>query len=299
MKKIFASAIALLLCVLTYSQNNTILPDITAKYAVKNGEELYMDIYEPRAGSETEIDGKKKPTIVFMFGGAFCTGTRDYEGFFPWFSKMVSRGYRIVSIDYRLGLKGVEIKKSLKLAGKLENAIQMAAADLFSATNYLIDNAAELGIDTGNIVVSGSSAGAIAALQAEYEICNGTEASKVLPEGFNYAGVMSFSGAVFIRKHKLEFAKTPAPVMMLHGTKDSIVPYRGIKLFGMGFLGSSHIAKVLSKKGSAHTIYRYKKHDHEIAGYMDCTVGKQEDFLVDTVMGGRMEIVDSKVDDRQ
>lgn len=298
MKKIFISTFTLLLCVLAYSQNNAIYPDITAKYAVKDGEELYLDIYEPRTGSETEIDGRKKPTIVFMFGGAFCTGTRDYEGFSTWFTKMVSRGYRIVSIDYRLGLKGVEVKKSLKLAGKLDNAIQMAVADLFSATNYLIDNAEELGIEKDNIVISGSSAGAITALQAEYEICNGTDAAKVLPDGFNYAGVMSFSGAVFIHKRRLEFAKTPAPIMMLHGTKDSIVPYRGIKAFGMGFLGSSHIAKVLSKKGCAHTIYRYKKHDHEIAGYMDCSVGKQEDFLVDTVMGGRREIIDSRVDDR-
>ena len=298
MKKIFISTFTLLLCVLAYSQNNAIYPDITAKCAVKDGEELYLDIYEPRTGSETEIDGRKKPTIVFMFGGAFCTGARDYEGFSTWFTKMVSRGYRIVSIDYRLGLKGVEVKKSLKLAGKLDNAIQMAVADLFSATNYLIDNAEELGIEKDNIVISGSSAGAITALQAEYEICNGTDAAKVLPDGFNYAGVMSFSGAVFIHKRRLEFAKTPAPIMMLHGTKDSIVPYRGIKAFGMGFLGSSHIAKVLSKKGCAHTIYRYKKHDHEIAGYMDCSVGKQEDFLVDTVMGGRREIIDSRVDDR-
>ena len=98
---------------------------------------------------------------------------------------MTGLGFRIISIDYRLGLKGAE-KVGVGQARELHHAILLAVEDLFSATAFMIDNAEQLGIDTGNIVISGSSAGAITAMQAEYELCNGTPVSEVLPEDFRY-----------------------------------------------------------------------------------------------------------------
>ena len=39
--------------------------------------DLYMDVYLPAPGSQTTIDGKAKPTILFVFGGGFITGSRN------------------------------------------------------------------------------------------------------------------------------------------------------------------------------------------------------------------------------
>ena len=44
-------------------------PDGTYLFAERDTCELYLDIYNPARKSKTKIDGKKKPTIVFMFGG--------------------------------------------------------------------------------------------------------------------------------------------------------------------------------------------------------------------------------------
>ena len=47
--------------------------------------------------------------------------------------------------------------------------------------NLLDDNADQLGFDANNIVISGSSAGAITVMQAEYELCNKTKWAAGLP----------------------------------------------------------------------------------------------------------------------
>ena len=154
-----------------------------------------MDVYDPADGSETSVNGVEKPLVIFMFGGGFIRGTRDDESYNGWFRTMTENGYRVVSIDYRLGLKGSN-KVGIAQVNVLDKAIHMAVEDLFSATNFILENADQFEVSPDNIVISGSSAGAISVMQAEYEIANGTSWASVLPEGFNYAGVMSFSGAI-------------------------------------------------------------------------------------------------------
>ena len=85
-----------------------------------------------------------------------------------------------------------------------------------------------MGIDPNNIVVTGSSAGAITVQQAEWEICNSTPMAAGLPEGFNYKGVMAFAGAVLV-DGPLGYKSAPCPVMMFHGTEDELVPYDVIR----------------------------------------------------------------------
>ena len=180
------------------AQNNLILPDGTYLYHKQDTCDLFMDVYDPADGSEETYMGLKKPAVIFMFGGGFIRGTRDDESYNSWFRMMTENGYRVISIDYRLGLKGSS-KVGIAQVNVLDNAIHMAVEDLFAATNFIIENADQLGVDPSNIVISGSSAGAISVMQAEYEIANGSKWASVLPEGFNYAGVMSFSGAILSR----------------------------------------------------------------------------------------------------
>ena len=50
-------------------EEKLIIPDGTFLFEKRDGEELFLDVYNPAEGSETTLEGKPKPTIMFMFGG--------------------------------------------------------------------------------------------------------------------------------------------------------------------------------------------------------------------------------------
>lgn len=281
---------------MTHAKESPITPDGTYLYAERDTCDLYLDVYNPAKGSQSSIDGRKKPTIVFMFGGGFIGGTRDDASYNDWFRMLTQNGYRVVSIDYRLGLKGSN-KVGVAQVNVLDKAIHMAVEDLFSATAFMIDNAETLGIDPANIVISGSSAGAISVMQAEYEICNSTSWAGVLPEGFNYAGVMSFSGAILSRKGKVKYAKEPCPTLMLHGTADKLVPYKQIAFFNLGFFGGGKLVERFKKFGLNYNMYHFIGYGHEIAGSMDTTTDLQFKFIECNVMGGQDRVVETWIED--
>ena len=274
-----------------------ITPDGTYIYEKRDTCDLFLDIYNPAEGSETTYKDHEKPTIVFLFGGGFIQGTRDDVDYLPWFKTMTGNGYRIVSIDYRLGLKGTD-KVGVAQVNALDKAIHMGVEDLFSATNFLYENASELGIDPSNIVISGSSAGAIIVMQAEYEICNKTSWTDTLPEGFRYAGVMSFSGAILSREGKVDYRHlTAAPTLMLHGTADELVPYKQIAVLHLGFFGGGKLVERFQKYGFNYNMYHFLDYGHEIAGSMPTTVDLQLRFLQTNVMEGKKRIIEAWISD--
>lgn len=288
--------LTVLLSICTAAAAQSITPDGTYLYVQRDTCDLFMDVYDPAPGSITSVNGTEKPTIIFMFGGGFIHGTRDNSSYHDWFRQMTENGYRIISIDYRLGLKGSN-KVGVAQVNVLDKAIHMAVEDLFSATNYIIENADQLGVDPANIVTSGSSAGAISVMQAEYEIANRTSWASVLPSGFNYAGVMSFSGAILSREGKVDFKSEPCPVLMLHGTSDKLVPYEQIKVFNLGFFGGGKLVERFKKYGYVYNMFHFIDYGHEIAGSMETTVDLQTDFLEKNVMQGKKRIIEAWVDD--
>lgn len=290
------SAIALAAAAENPGNGPAILPDATYMFVQRDTCELFMDVYEPAEGSRTEIDGKRKPSIVFLFGGGFITGRRDDPFYTVWYKHMTDNGYRIIAIDYRLGLKGVE-KVGIAQVNVLDKAIHMAVEDLFAATSFILENAQAMGVEPDNIVISGSSAGAITVLQADYELSNNTSFAAGLPEGFRYAGVMSFSGGILSRKGKLKYEERPAPTLLLHGTEDRLVNYGQIKFFNLGFFGSDKIAERFARFGYNYNILRYLGCGHEIAAAMDDSMAYQFKFLEDNVMKGLDYIVDMTIDD--
>lgn len=271
-------------------------PDATYLYTRRDTCDLFMDVYDPAPGTGFTADGKKKPTVIFAFGGGFATGSRNAENYMPWFKAMSDNGYRIISIDYRLGLKGYD-KVGVGQVNELDHAIHIAVEDMISATAYILDNADALGVDPSCIVISGSSAGAITALQTDYETCNRTAWAAPLPDGFRYAGVISFAGAVLSRHGKLKYATEPAPTLLMHGTDDSVVPYSQIKIFNLGFFGSSKVAERFEKFGFTYNIFRYSGHDHEIATAMYETMPEQLMFLETNIIRKERVCIDASVED--
>lgn len=294
--KYIIAAAALSAAASASAQESIITPDGTYMYEKRDTCELFMDVYNPAEGSETTFMGIKKPAVIFMFGGGFIQGTRDDRSYHSWFRMMTENGYRVISIDYRLGLKG-STKVGVAQVNVLDKAIHMAVEDLFSATSFIIENADQLDVDPSNIVISGSSAGAISVMQAEYEIANRTSWASVLPEGFNYAGVMSFSGAILSREGKVDYATAPCPTLMLHGTSDKLVPYKQIKLFNLGFFGGGKLVERFKKFGYSYNMFHFIDYGHEIAGSMYSTLDIQKKFLECNVMQKKMRIIEAWISD--
>lgn len=270
------------------------VPYVTHLYATHDTSALYLDIYRPVKDSVT-ADGIRKPYILNVFGGGFYEG--DKRDSYNWFQTLAKNGYGVIAIDYRLGLKGVHdvgINTFVEAFGK---AVRLAVDDLFSATEFVLANSASLGIDPRSIVVSGQSAGAITALQAEYELANRSAVAATLPSDFNYAGVMAFAGAVLLFDRPLSYAEKPCPTMLLHGTEDDIVTYTKIMVGDCGFYGSDSIAKVFADNDYEYKIYRYLHNNHSVAGFNTVTLDNQLRFLEKNVIGHARENVDALIDD--
>lgn len=255
----------------------------TFHYATNGGEELYLDRYM--------LDGEAdapRPCMIFAFGGGFVRGERDHEYYSIYFDRLAREGIVVVSIDYRLGLKNLQPDSGMiAMISIFDNAVNIAVEDMYAATNYVIDNAEAWMVDTSKIMISGSSAGAITAVQAEWMRCNGAERAEVLPADFRYAGVVSCAGAIFSVKGKPKFKSAPAPMLLFHGTSDSNVPYDHASMFGVGFYGSEYITKQLNKLDSPYWFYSAEYVDHRMAAtplIYNCDIIMQ--FIRDFVLRG-------------
>ena len=110
----------------------------------------------------------------------------------------------------------------------------MAVEDLYDATSFVAGSLRSGGSYPARIVACGSSAGAITVLQGAYFIANENPLTAKLPDGFDYAGVISFAGAVVDMADDLTWKRAPAPIMLFHGDADSNVPYRALRMAAQG-----------------------------------------------------------------
>lgn len=253
MKRIILIVVSAILAVSTFAVNKN-----TYTFAEKDGQELKLDVYMP------EDSLAEHPCLVFAFGGGFKMGARDEASYQKFLTEMAENGIVGVSIDYRLGLKDKKIKNLIQLAKILENSVNMAVEDMSSAVEFVLKNAADLKVNTKQIMLSGSSAGAITALQTDYYLCNAK--IKNLPEDFRFAGVLSFAGAVASFGEKLEYKKQPAPVLFMHGTKDELVTYNKKVVLKRGMYGSNYlIENIWVKNNWPYMALRFRNFGHEVA----------------------------------
>ena len=208
--------------VVTYGSNTTLdgKPQI-----------LRMDVVEPKGDTL-----KKRPVIIWAFGGGFVQGTRGtMDALCIGYAK---KGYVNVTIDYRLfNLFAFGLPDSV---GITKVGIQ-ASQDMKAAIRYLRKEASltnQFKIDTNNIIVGGISAGALTAMTTA--MLDSTDVidpltRKLIAEvgGFEGAsgtpgysskvkGVVSIAGGLY-RKEYIN-AGNP-PFVAYHGTADKTVPY--------------------------------------------------------------------------
>lgn len=121
-------------------------------------------------------------------------------------------GYVAVTIQYRLSATD---KSSWVETDTMKRAVNHAVEDARSAIDWLRAHATEYRIDTNQIFIGGSSAGAITSLHVAYQ-----------DDGWNKTGmkgVIDLWGALL---SDLQIDSSEPPVIIIHGTEDMTVPFK-------------------------------------------------------------------------
>ena len=258
---------------------------------------LFLDVHRPA------VARPDKAAVLSVFGGGFIVGQRD-----DWYQSaladsLVRRGFTVICIDYRLGLKDslmvASHRRLLDIDDLFQYCIDIATEDCADAVNWVVGHAEELDIDPTRIALTGSSAGAITVLQLDYCRANGLPQASTLPKGWKPAAVIPYAGGVMCRKCDLRYKTEPAPTLLMHGTKDKIVAYKSFGLpFHAKLFGSKTIDKRMRKQGIPHWFIRFKGIGHEVASWFPGSVDLFCCF-VDQCLSGRVSSLDATMTDSE
>uniref|UniRef100_A0A182SDE1 Carboxylic ester hydrolase n=1 Tax=Anopheles maculatus TaxID=74869 RepID=A0A182SDE1_9DIPT len=115
---------------------------------------LFLNVYTPINPHEELADGPL-PVMVWLHGGAFCTGSGDSSIYHPeW---LIAESVIVVTINYRLGPAGFLCLPSMGIYGN------MGLKDQRLALEWVRSNIRSFGGDAGNVTLCGESAGAVSA----------------------------------------------------------------------------------------------------------------------------------------
>jgi len=198
--------------------------------------ELKLDLYRPSGG------GEGAGTVFFAHGGGWISGFRNQPNNVSWCRFLASRGFNVVSIDYRFGFRFT-----------MEDILEDYADGLW----FIRENAGDLGIGREKIILMGLSAGGHLALS--YAAFHSARENREALEGVK--GVVAYYAPSDLRDLFLEeenkslfvrfaaastlktlpqvdgetyehyspitwFTPRMVPVMAVHARKDQIVPFR-------------------------------------------------------------------------
>jgi len=214
------------------------------QYLSERGKEKELHIGLARPVDNLNI--KKRPLIIGVHGGGFV----DFCPFEPCYVKysenvlaanFTTKGFVTASVQYRL-TSPFDFKPPKINDETLKDAHYKAVQDVREAIRFIFANAEKFGVDTENVLLIGTSAGAITVLHAAF--LDTEKAPRDLVKKFGrlerkekVKGVISLSGAIYDLSYLDGDEKIP--VMIVHGTKDSIVP------IDKGFyLGMKHLTPV-------------------------------------------------------
>lgn len=291
MKKFLFLTALCLITLFSLGQTKTTYP------FVERDSTLYLDVHQP------VVKRADKAAVLSVFGGGFIVGKRDDNYQTGLADSLVNRGFTVINIDYRLGLKDsvmvAENKRLLDLDNLFEYCIDIATEDCAAAVKWVVGHAEELDIDPTNIILTGNSAGAITVLQLDYCRANGLPQASALPEGWKPAAVIPYAGGIMCLRRDLRYDTDPAPTLLLHGTKDKIVNYRRFGVpFSPKLFGSKIIDRQMKRQDIPHWFIRFEGIGHEVAAWFPGSVDLFCCF-VDQALSGRISNLDASMDDSQ
>lgn len=243
-----------------------------------NNQNLLFDFYAP-----TLDPIPKRPLIIYIHGGGFTSGTRQYPSIKLLSQKMARKGYAVASIDYRL-----DPNFQLYNSETDRRAMTDAMHDTKQAIRYFKANAALYKIDTSKVFVGGESAGAITAMMVAYvdkqeEMSPYPMANPNNPVGSNrnsnvgngVNGTLCLCG-MLLDTTAIENSNAP-PILWTHGSADTFIPIslafnivlRGINI---GLPIQTHVYE-----NATHCPWYYGNPNWE--AYLDSTINDITTFL--------------------
>ena len=233
---------------------------------------LKVWIFEP---AEKAADAKRRPAIVFFFGGGWASGSPSQ--FERQCRHFASRGMVAITADYRVSSRqGVEPAECV--------------ADAKSCVRWVRRNAERLGIDPARIAAGGGSAGghlaaAVATLPGLDAPGEDTSVSAV-PNAlvlFNPALVMApiegvdlkgFASNSSAERYGCEpEAISPIhhvkpgqpPTLILHGKADTTVPITTAEAFAAAMKKAGNRCELVGYDGQPHGFFNGAKYDETLA----------------------------------
>ena len=232
--------------------------DRSLEYAQVDGRSLLLDLYIPHAGYQASGSQPKVllPVIVWIH-----SGEGRFAGRYPSpVASMVGNGYAVASIDYR---------------SSAEASTTQQLEDCRAAIRWLRANAGKHALDADHIAVWGmSEGGRLAALL-------GTSAGLKEPDpASRVQAVVDFSGPV--NDEGLNpapyFAVDSAPVMLVHGDGDKVVPLRQSQALDAALRKAGADSTLAIVKGAGHDFKQLREGD---------SAELVEKFLDQHLKGGR------------
>jgi hypothetical protein len=251
---------------------------------------LTMDVYQPAGDVEPN-----RPLIIWAHGGSFIGGSSTDGDVVKLSQSFAKKGFVCVSINYRLGFFPFDSVNAVKAV--LRAVQDMKASIRFFYKDKLTLNAYK--IDTNNIFIGGSSAGAVTALHTVYlnksceinpYISPTTLASLGGMNGYSgnqcysskVKGVINLCGGIgnygWIEAGDLPFCS-------MHGTIDGTVNYSRGKAISLVYLDGSRMLKQQANVlGISNPFYTWYGQDHvpyaASTPYMDTTISFVRDYLI-------------------
>lgn len=191
----------------------------TYTYGIKGNDTLKLDVYKPK----DMVEGMKLPVLLWMHGGGFSIGSRDYIDDAKLAAAATKYGYIGISISYRL-LRTNTATQFGCLCPKEDKmeTFKQSAIDYLDAATFVVENANLLQVDVTKIIAGGSSAGAEGILNAvfmKHYFANDVQKYK----NVKFAGIFSAAGAVVNANYVTK--ENAVPSVFFHGTDDRLVPY--------------------------------------------------------------------------
>ena len=156
-----------------------------------------------------------KTLVIFVHGGGFRRGVRDFEDDVTYCRKLTTKGYALLSIDYRLFFKDPIYTDTNLKAKEYHNALEYAITDVYKSIIYMKKVNFLPQLDFNSIFVSGGSAGASTALASILDRFSSIKNS--MSGDFNIIASISAAGSTIYLD---ELSKINKPVMLIHGTCD-------------------------------------------------------------------------------
>ena len=251
---------------------------------------LKMDVYTPTTA--TSLSKEKYPVVIFMHGGGWSNGSKNWSSDIKAAQALAERGYAVVSIDYRVGWRTslIECDNDIILGTE---AIYRSIQDLRASIRFAVSHADKYQIDTSNIYIMGSSAGAGSLLFNQYytqqfwdttypttKRLGKLDASNDLKNSFTIKGLIPMWGGMYSTSAITK--ENAVPTMFFHGTADPVAtidvkPWLGCagrppaygsrplynRLVELGVPALAHF-----KNGGGHGVYTQK----QWAAQADCFI---------------------------